>query len=77
MIGKIAVAALATVIVAAAEARAKTEGERSNGISLFSPDGTHLGNIETCQPTTNLAWGEDGRTLFMTGGILFTGFGLP
>jgi sugar lactone lactonase YvrE len=76
MIGKIAVAALATVIVAAAEAKAKTEGVR-NGISVFSPDGTHLGNIETCQPTTNLAWGEDGRTLFITGGILFAGFGLP
>lgn len=43
-------------------------GMRSNSISIFSPDGTHLANITTGQPTTNMAWGEDGRTLFVTGG---------
>lgn len=41
---------------------------RPGGISVFAPDGTHLGNIETGQPTSNVAWGEDGRTLFVTGG---------
>jgi sugar lactone lactonase YvrE len=68
MIGKMAVATLATMIVAAAEAKAKSEGVRSSGISVFSPDGTHLGNIETGQPISNVVWGEDGSTLFVTGG---------
>jgi hypothetical protein len=26
------------------------------------------GTIETGQPTSNVAWGEDGQTLFITGG---------
>jgi gluconolactonase len=43
-------------------------GARPGGISVFAPDGTHLGDIETGQPTSNLAWGEDGSTLFVTGG---------
>jgi gluconolactonase len=43
-------------------------GARPGGISVFSPDGTHLGDIETGQPTSNVAWGEDGSTLFVTGG---------
>lgn len=67
MIRKIAGAAIVTVMVATAEAKAKSEGVRSNGISVFSPDGTHLGDIETSLPTSNVAWGEDGSTLFVTG----------
>jgi gluconolactonase len=43
-------------------------GARPGGISVFAPDGTHLGDIETGQPTSNVAWGEDGPTLFVTGG---------
>ncbi len=43
-------------------------GARPGGISVLAPDGTHLGDIETGQPTSNVAWGEDGRTLFVTGG---------
>jgi gluconolactonase len=43
-------------------------GARPGGISVFSPDGTLLGTIETGRPTSNVAWGEDGRTLFVTGG---------
>ncbi len=43
-------------------------GARPGGISVFAPDGTLLGTIETGQPTSNVAWGEDGRTLFVTGG---------
>lgn len=43
-------------------------GARSGGVSVFALDGTHLGDIETGQPTSNLAWGEDGSTLFVTGG---------
>jgi len=43
-------------------------GARPGGISVIAPDGTHLGDIETGQPTSNVAWGEDGSTLFVTGG---------
>lgn len=43
-------------------------GARPGGISVFSPDGTHLGDIETGQPTSNLNWGEDGSVLYITGG---------
>lgn len=43
-------------------------GARPGGISVIAPDGTLLGTIETGQPMSNVAWGEDGQTLFMTGG---------
>jgi len=36
------------------------------GIHVIAPDGTHLGSIEIGMPTGNLAWGEDGSTLFIT-----------
>lgn len=36
------------------------------GILVIAPDGTHLGSIELGVPTGNLAWGEDGSTLFIT-----------
>lgn len=41
-------------------------GAGPGGIHVFSPDGKHLGSIETGVPTGNLAWGEDGSTLFIT-----------
>jgi gluconolactonase len=43
-------------------------GARPGGISIFAPDGTHLGSIETETATSNLAWGDDGSTLYITGG---------
>jgi gluconolactonase len=36
------------------------------GIHVISPDGKHLGSIETGAATGNVAWGEDGSTLFIT-----------
>lgn len=42
-------------------------GARPGGISVIAPDGMLLGTIETGRPTSNVAWGEDGRTLFITG----------
>jgi gluconolactonase len=36
------------------------------GIHVITPDGIHLGSIETGVATGNLAWGEDGSTLFIT-----------
>ncbi len=43
-------------------------GARPGGISVFAPDGTHLGNIEIGGPTSNLNWGNDGSVLYVTGG---------
>ena len=43
-------------------------GARPGGINVIAPDGALLGTIETGRPTSNVAWGEDGRTLFVTGG---------
>ncbi|MDF0645184.1 MAG: SMP-30/gluconolactonase/LRE family protein [Nitrospira sp.] len=43
-------------------------GARPGGVSVIAPDGTLLGMIETGQPTSNVAWGEDGTTLFITSG---------
>ncbi len=36
------------------------------GISIFSPDGTHLGRIDTGEKTANCNWGDDGSTLYIT-----------
>jgi gluconolactonase len=41
-------------------------GAGPGGIHVFSADGKHLGSIETGVPTGNLAWGEDGSSLFIT-----------
>lgn len=36
------------------------------GVYVFAPDGKRLGRIDTGQRTANVAWGEDGTTLYMT-----------
>ncbi len=36
------------------------------GILVFHPDATHLGTINTTQPTSNCAFGDDGTTLYVT-----------
>jgi len=41
-------------------------GAGPGGILVISPDGKHLGSIETGVPTGNVAWGEDGSSLFIT-----------
>lgn len=43
-------------------------GARPGGITVVASDGTLLGTIEPGEPTSNVAWAEDGRTLFVTGG---------
>lgn len=43
-------------------------GAGPGGIYVFAPDGTHLGTIETGSKTSNCAFGEDGRTLFVMAG---------
>jgi len=37
------------------------------GIWVISPDGRHLGSIQPDEVPANAAWGDDGRTLYMTG----------
>lgn len=36
------------------------------GVLVFAPDGTHLGSFETGVPTANVAFGDDGSTLYVT-----------
>lgn len=36
------------------------------GVWVFTPDGTHLGTIQPTEPPANVAWGDDGRALYMT-----------
>ncbi len=36
------------------------------GVWVMAPDGTHLGTIVTGEVTANVAFGDDGRTLYMT-----------
>ena len=36
------------------------------GVLVYTPDGTLLGRILTGVPTANVAFGEDGSTLFIT-----------
>ena len=36
------------------------------GVFIFSPEGKHLGTIDTGQATANCAWGDDGSTLYIT-----------
>jgi gluconolactonase len=36
------------------------------GVLVLTPDGRHLGTIVTGQATSNCAFGDDGRTLYMT-----------
>jgi gluconolactonase len=36
------------------------------GILIFSPEGKHLGTINTDEPTSNCGWGNDGSVLYIT-----------
>ncbi len=36
------------------------------GVIIFSPDGKHLGTIETGEATSNCAFGDDGSVLYIT-----------
>ena len=36
------------------------------GVWIFNPDGKHLGTIQPDEVPANAAWGDDGRTLYMT-----------
>jgi gluconolactonase len=36
------------------------------GVLVYSPQGKHLGTLATGVPTANVAFGDDGSTLFIT-----------
>lgn len=36
------------------------------GVLIISPDGKHLGTLNTGEATANCAWGDDGSTLYIT-----------
>ena len=36
------------------------------GVWIFDPDGSHLGTIKPDEVPANVAWGDDGSTLYMT-----------
>ena len=38
----------------------------SGGVWVFSPAGKHLGTIKPPEIPANCAWGDDGKTLYMT-----------
>ncbi len=37
------------------------------GVWVIAPDGTHLGTLRPNEALTNVGWGDDGRTLYITG----------
>lgn len=37
-----------------------------DGVAIVAPDGTHLGTIVTTEATSNVAFGDDGSTLYIT-----------
>lgn len=37
------------------------------GVWVLAPDGTHLGTIAPGEALTNVGWGDEGRTLYITG----------
>jgi gluconolactonase len=36
------------------------------GVHIIAPDGTRLGRLDTGEATANVAWGDDGSTLYIT-----------
>jgi gluconolactonase len=41
-------------------------GTGPGGVWVFSPDGKHLGTIKTPETPSNVNWGDDGKTLYIT-----------
>lgn len=48
------------------DARGNLWATGPGGVYVFSPDGTHLGTLEMGVPTANVAFGDDGSTLYIT-----------
>ena len=48
------------------DVRGNLYGAGPEAVYVFAADGTHLGSIFTGVPTGNLAWGDDGSSLYIT-----------
>jgi len=48
------------------DSRGNLFGTGPGGVWVFSPAGVHLGTIRTPEPPANVAWGDDGSTLYIT-----------
>ncbi len=48
------------------DARGNLFAAGPGGVHVFAPDGAHLGSLAFPVPVSNVAFGEDGRTLFVT-----------
>ncbi|MBI5683651.1 MAG: SMP-30/gluconolactonase/LRE family protein [Verrucomicrobia bacterium] len=48
------------------DARGNVLATGPGGVLIFSPDGKHLGTLNTGEATANCAWGDDGSTLYIT-----------
>ncbi len=46
--------------------RGNVWGTGPGGVWVITPDGRHLGTIKPTEVPANVAWGDDGRTLYMT-----------
>ena len=48
------------------DARGNLFATGPGGVLIFSPDGKHLGTLNTGEATANCAWGDDGSMLYIT-----------
>lgn len=48
------------------DARGNLWATGPGGVHIYSPDGKRLGRIDTGEATANVAWGDDGSTLYIT-----------
>jgi len=48
------------------DAQGNVYGSGPGGVWVFSPDGKHLGTIKPPETPANCAWGDDGKSLYMT-----------
>jgi len=48
------------------DARGNLWATGPGGVHVYAPDGKRLGRLETGEATANVAWGDDGSTLYIT-----------
>jgi len=48
------------------DAQGNVYGSGPGGVWVFSPDGKHLGTIKPPETPANCAWGDDGKSLYIT-----------
>jgi len=48
------------------DSKGNVYGSGPGGVWIFSPEGKHLGTIKTPEGAANCAWGDDGKSLYIT-----------